>query len=213
MLNVQSFTFNNLHEHTYVIYDETKKCAIIDPGCFTAHEQEELTNFIQQQGLQVTHLINTHCHIDHILGNQYVKDTYGVPLTVHPQEITNLQLAPQYAPKYGFIGYQPAQPDLFIQNGDIVTIGNSHLEVLHLPGHSPGHIALYSKKDAICLVGDILFKGYVGRTDLPGGDYDSLLESICRKLFLLDDSITIYPGHGPATTLGEEKANNFFCKI
>lgn len=213
MLNVQSFTFNTLHEHTYVVYDETKACAIIDPGCFTTQEQTRLHAFIQEQGLQVTQLINTHCHIDHILGNRYIKDTYPVKLTIHPQELTNLQLAAAYAPKYGFMGYQPTEPDLFVQEGDTIPIGNSYLEVLHLPGHSPGHIALYSRKDELCLVGDVLFRGYVGRTDLPGGDYETLLKSIHHKLFSLPNSVTIYPGHGPTTTLGEEKENNPFCKF
>jgi hydroxyacylglutathione hydrolase len=213
MLNVQSFTFNLLQEHTYVVYDETRNCAIIDPGCFEAHEKQQLSDFIREQNLQVTHLINTHCHIDHILGNQYIKDTYAVKLTIHPQEITNLQLAPTYAPRYGIIGYEPTEPDLFVEAGDSISLGNSTLEVLHVPGHSLGHIALYSQKDAICLVGDLLFKGYVGRTDLPGGNYDSLLDSICKKLFPLGDQVTIYPGHGPVTTLGAEKQNNPFCRL
>jgi hydroxyacylglutathione hydrolase len=213
MLNVQCFTFNVLQEHTYVVYDETKNCAIVDPGCFEAHEKQRLSDFIRAQNLQVTHLINTHCHIDHILGNQYIKDSYGVKLTIHPKEITNLQLAPTYAPIYGIIGYEPTEPDLFVEAGDNIIIGNSTLEVLHVPGHSLGHIALYSRKDAICLVGDVLFKGYVGRTDLPGGNYDSLLDSICKKLFPLGDQVTIYPGHGPTSTLGAERQHNPFCRL
>jgi hydroxyacylglutathione hydrolase len=213
MLYVQTFVFNSLAENTYIIYDETKACAIIDPGCYTPNEREVLVEFIKQHQLQVSHLVNTHCHIDHILGNQYIKEQYEVKLTIHPQEITNLQLAPTYAPQYGFIAYQPTKPDIFVQAGDIIHLGNSDLEVLHLPGHAPGHIALYNKQNGICLVGDVLFKGYIGRTDLPGGNYSSLLESIHHQLFLLEDRTTLYPGHGPTTTLGQEKASNPFCKI
>ncbi len=210
MLYVKCFTFNSLQEHTYVVYDETKKCVIIDPGCFSPGEKKALTDFIKDQDLQVTQLINTHCHIDHILGNHYIKQTYSVQLVIHPQETTNLELATIYAPQYGFMGYEPAEPDGFIQEGDCILVGNSQLTVLHVPGHSPGHIALYSQEDAICLVGDVLFRGFIGRTDLPGGDYTTLLHSIHQKLLPLGDQVTIYSGHGPSSKLGIEKETNPF---
>ena len=205
MLQVERFTFNVLEVNTYVVYDATKDCAIIDPGCLTAAEKKRLSSFIKTHGLQVKHLINTHCHIDHILGNRYVKNNYAVQLAIHAQEITNLQLAPSHAPQLGILGYEPTEAAIFLRSGDMIQIGNSNLVVLEVPGHSPGHIALYSQKDQLCLVGDVLFRGAIGRTDLPGGNYDSLIESIYQKLFPLGDQVTVYPGHGLPTTLGQEK--------
>ena len=212
MLTVKRFTFNPLAEHTYVAYDETKSCAIIDPGCLEPHEQKVLSNFIQEQGLHVQHLINTHCHIDHIVGNAYIKRTYAVKLAIHPGELQIFQLASAHAPRYGILGYEPTTADIFVAAGDLIQIGNHQLEVLHVPGHSPGHIALYSAHDKICFVGDVLFKNYVGRTDLLGGDYSILLKSIQEQLFRLDDDVTVYPGHGPKTTIGTEKSNNPFVR-
>jgi hydroxyacylglutathione hydrolase len=213
MLHVQRFTFNQLAEHTYIIYDETKDCIIVDPGCSTVEEEQKLSNFITEQGLRVTHLINTHCHVDHIVGNAYVKRTYAVPLAIHPEEVFMLQWSPRYAPQYGIAYCEPVVADLFLQAGDKVQVGNSQLQVLHVPGHSPGHIALYSAAEQFCLVGDVLFKNYIGRTDLPGGDYEVLMHSIHEQLFLLNDQVTLYPGHGTKTTIGIEKANNPFCKV
>ena len=213
MLKIHSFTFNTLAENTYVVYDATKACAIVDPGCYTQPEQTALSKFIEQQGLQVTHLINTHAHIDHILGNQYVKATYQVKLALHQEEIPWLQTATQYAPSFGFPDYQPAEADIILKTGDSIQLGNTLLKVLHVPGHAPGHIALYSQQDRCCLVGDVLFQGSIGRTDLPGGDHATLLQSIHQQLLPLGDAVVIYPGHGPTTTIGVEKKHNPFCKL
>ena len=213
MLQVHSFTFNALAENTYVIYDATNACAIVDPGCYEQHEQVALSKFIAQQALQVTHLVNTHAHIDHILGNHYVKETYGVKLALHQEELPLLPAAVQYAPCYGFTAYKPAEADMLLAAGDVIQLGNTLLKVLHVPGHSPGHIALYSPQDKLCLSGDVLFQGSIGRSDLPGGDHATLLQSIHQQLFPLGDEVAIYPGHGPATTIGAEKSNNPFCKL
>ena len=212
MLHVQSFTFNTLREHTYVIYDDTRAAAIIDPGCYTQLEREALSTFIAQKGLQVTHLINTHAHIDHILGNQYVKVKYRVKLALHPAEVPILKAASQYAPTYGFPAYIPAKAEVLLNTGATIQLGNTQLKVLHVPGHSPGHIALYCQQDKCCFSGDVLFQGSVGRTDLPGGDLTTLLHSIQHQLYTLDDAVVIYPGHGPTTTIGAEKRYNPFCK-
>lgn len=212
MLQVHSFTFNTLAEHTYVIYDETKACAIIDPGCYEPYEQEALRQFISQQGLQVTHLINTHAHIDHVLGNRYVIDTYGVQLALHPADVPLLQAAITYAPLYGFPAYEPAEATIFLAPGEPLQVGNTQLVLLHVPGHSPGHMALYSPEDRLCLSGDVLFQGGIGRTDLPGGDQATLLQSIHQQLLILGDDVVIYPGHGPTTTIGEEKSHNLFLQ-
>lgn len=213
MLTIQRFTFNFLAEHTYVVYDETKACAIIDPGCFERQERQTLSTFIQAHSLQVTHLINTHCHIDHVLGNQYVKNSYAVKLAIHSQEVPVLQLAATYASQYGIIGYEPTEAAIFLTEGDTIQVGNTQLAVLHVPGHSPGHIALYSREDQLCFVGDILFRGSIGRTDLPGGDHDTLIQSIHQQLFPLGDPVTIYPGHGPTTIIEIEKNSNPFCRL
>jgi hydroxyacylglutathione hydrolase len=211
MLYVQCFTFNALAENTYVIYDKTNACAVVDPGCYELHEQEELSNFIQARALQVVHLINTHAHIDHILGNQYIRETYGVPLALHQQEVPILQAAIEYAPSYGFTAYRPTEAEKLLATGDVIQLGNTLLSILHVPGHSPGHIALYSQRDALCLSGDILFRGAIGRTDLPGSDHKLLLQSIRQQLFSLGDEVVIYPGHGPSTTIGAERKDNLWA--
>jgi hydroxyacylglutathione hydrolase len=214
MLEIKIFTFNPLAEHTYVVYDKkTRECAIIDPGCSTKVEQQQLHHFILTNNLQVVHLINTHCHIDHIVGNAYVKRTYGVALALHPAEKEILALGPIHGPRYGIEGYEPATPDLLLGSGQLIPIGAHVLHILYTPGHSPGHIALYSPVGQFCIVGDTLFKGYIGRTDLPGGDPTTLLKSIHEQLFVLDDAVVLYPGHGPATTVGHEKRHNPFCHL
>jgi hydroxyacylglutathione hydrolase len=213
MLRVQCFTFNAFEENTYVVYDNTRACAIIDPGCYGQHEQETLSAFIEEHALQVVHLVNTHAHIDHIAGNHYVKATYGVRLALHQQEIDTLQAAEQYAATYGFAAYQPIEGEKLLTAGDTIRLGSESLSVLHVPGHSPGHIALYSPQNKLCLCGDVLFKHSIGRTDLPGGNYALLLQSIRQQLFLLGNDTVIYPGHGPTTTIGAEKKNNVFCQV
>ncbi|MCU0318247.1 MAG: MBL fold metallo-hydrolase [Amoebophilaceae bacterium] len=209
MLYVQCFTFNAFAENTYVVYDETNTCVVVDPGCYELHEQEELSNFIQTRALKVAHLVNTHAHIDHILGNQYVRATYGVPLALHHQEVPILRAAIEYAPIYGFTAYRPTEAERLLTAGDVIQLGNTQLSILHVPGHSPGHIALYSQRDALCLSGDVLFRGAIGRTDLPGGDRMLLLQSLHQQLFSLENKVFIYPGHGPSTTIGVEKKDNF----
>lgn len=210
MLHIRSFTFNTLEEKTYVVYDDTQMCVIIDPGCYEAHEWETLRAFIEEQGLQVTHLINTHAHIDHIVGNHYVHAMYRVPLALHRLEVPILHAAIQYATHYGFENYKPVQATKLLEDSDSVSLGNTSLSVLHVPGHSPGHIALYHEQDKVCFSGDVLFRRSIGRTDLLGGDSTLLLQSIRKRLLLLGDDVKIYPGHGPTTTIGEEKRHNPF---
>lgn len=212
MIKIKSFTFNPFMENSYVLYDETKECIIIDPGCYEAHEQQELKSFIEEQELKVVKLVNTHCHIDHVLGNAFVKDTYQVPLILHRIEEEVLRAVKVYAPQYGFAQYQETQADEFLEEGDTLSFGQSELEVLFVPGHAPGHIALVNKAQKICLSGDVLFQGSIGRTDLPGGDMDTLLQSIREKLFVLDEETTVYSGHGPTTTIGFEKKHNPFLQ-
>jgi hydroxyacylglutathione hydrolase len=213
MIEVQSFVFGPFMENTYVLHDDTGACVIIDPGCYEKSEQAQLRQYITEKGLKVEKLLNTHCHIDHVLGNAFVKSTYGVELYLHPKDEATLRAVQTYAPAYGFAQYSPTLPDHYLEDGDIVTFGNSQLEVLFVPGHAPGHIAFYHPAQKFCIAGDVLFYNSIGRTDLPGGDYDTLIDSIHHRLFTLPDDTLVYNGHGDKTTTGFEKRTNPFCAI
>ena len=213
MIKVKSFTFNPFQENTFVLYDESKSCIVIDPGCYENSEKQALTSFISTESLKVEKLINTHCHIDHVLGNKFVKDTYGVELYIHKNDEATLRAVETYAPSYGFPQFEPSRAEKFLEEGDTVKFGNSSLNILYVPGHAPGHIALVSDSDSFCVAGDVLFDGSIGRTDLPGGDFDTLIKSIHEKMFKLSDETVIYCGHGPTTTIGKEKVSNPFCSI
>jgi hydroxyacylglutathione hydrolase len=213
MIKLRSFVFNPLQENTYVLFDETKECVIIDPGCLEREEEEELSNFIQNEELKVTLLLNTHCHIDHVLGNYFVKEKYKAPLLIHPNDLPVLKAVKVYAPSYGIFQYQETEPDGYLKEGETIRFGNQSLRVLFVPGHAPGHVAFYHEADKIVIGGDVLFYNSIGRTDLPGGNFDTLIASIHTVLFKLPDDVTVYPGHGPETTIGFEKRTNPFCAL
>lgn len=213
MLQVHSFVFNPFQENTFVLFDETKECIIIDPGCSDETENGELKSFIESRKLKVKLLLNTHCHIDHVLGNRFVKETFKVNLLIHRVEDAVLKSAEVYAPSYGFHEYQHQPADAFLEEGDIVVVGNQTFEVLFVPGHSPGHVAFYNEENKILIGGDVLFYNSIGRTDLPGGNHHLLINSIHTKLFTLPDNAKVYPGHGPETTIGFEKRTNPFCAL
>lgn len=213
MLQIHSFVFNPLQENTYVLADETKECVIIDPGCYDAEERYELADLIETNGLTVKMLLNTHCHVDHVLGNAFVKETYRTKLYIHPTETAVLQSVKVYAPHYGIFQYAEAEPDAFFQEGETLVFGNQQLQVLFVPGHSPGHVAFYHAAQKVLIGGDVLFRNSIGRTDLPGGNFDTLIHSIHEKLFTLADDVTVYPGHGPETTIGYEKRTNPFVGV
>ena len=213
MLQLQSFVFNPLQENTYVLFDETKECVIIDPGCYEREEQYDLADFIETNELKVVKLLNTHGHVDHVLGNAFVKETYKTKLYIHEQDAATLKAVKVYAPHYGFFQYQEAEPDIYLKEGDPVTFGNQSLDILFVPGHAPGHVAFYHAASKTLIGGDVLFYNSIGRTDLPGGNYDTLINSIQQKFFTLPDEVTVYPGHGPETTIGYEKKTNPFCAL
>jgi hydroxyacylglutathione hydrolase len=212
-MQIQKFEFNPLQENTYVLYDETKECVIVDPGCFEKEERDELAGFIADNDLQVKALWNTHCHVDHVLGNAFVKRAYNVKLYIHRLEDPVLKAVKVYAPNYGFYQYEEAVPDGFFDENTTIGFGNQSLKILFLPGHAPGHVGFYHEQDKTLLGGDVLFYNSIGRTDLPGGNYTTLIQSIHQKLFVLPDDVTVYPGHGPETTIGFEKRTNPFCAI
>jgi glyoxylase-like metal-dependent hydrolase (beta-lactamase superfamily II) len=212
MLTVKKFTFNPIQENTYILHDETRQAIIIDAGCYSKQEQDTVRNYLEKNDLELVLALNTHCHIDHVVGNAWIKQTYGVPLLMHPAEADVLRAVPLYAHLYGFSQYQTSEPDKFIDETQQLHFGNSTLDILFVPGHSVGHLAFYSKEQNCCISGDVLFENSIGRTDLPGGDYDTLVNSIYKVMYKLPDNTLIYSGHGNETTIGREKKYNYFCK-
>ena len=213
MIQIQSFVFNAFQENTYVVFDETNEALVIDPGCYEKDEQEELLEFIESKSLKVVKLLNTHCHIDHVLGNNYIKEKYKVKLYIHQDDEETLKSVEVYAPAYGFAQYTAAQIDAFFDEGDTIEFGNSKFDIVFVPGHAPGHVAFINEEQNICIGGDVLFDGSIGRTDLPGGNFEQLIQSIHQKLFILSNAMVVYPGHGSTTTIGKEKTTNPFCAI
>ena len=206
------FTFNDFYENTYILYDTSKECIIIDPGCNSFEEEARLSHFIEVNNLKPVRMLNTHCHIDHVLGNLFVSNTYGLKLEIHAGEKSVLDSATEVSRMYG-IPYKGA-PKLgsFIEEGSTITFGNSSLEVLYTPGHSPASVSFFNEKEQILIAGDVLFEGSIGRTDLPGGNFETLIQSIKNQYFPLDDAVKVYPGHGPSTTIGKEKQLNPFLQ-
>lgn len=210
MITIQGFTFNLFEENTYILYDETKECVIIDPGCSNKSEQDELSQFINDEGLKPVRLLNTHCHIDHVFGNSYVAKKYNLGLEIHKDDLQTLHSLPQVSILYGLNAEESVEPASFLNEGDKISFGNSSLDILFTPGHSPGSICFVSHPDKFIIGGDVLFYGSIGRTDLPGGDHEALISNIKTKLFLLDDDYAVFSGHGQETTIGFEKKNNPF---
>lgn len=213
MLTVTNFEFNPFQENTYLLYDETGACVVVDPGCYEKEEEQELVDYITAAKLDVVMILNTHCHIDHVLGNAFVKERFKVPLYIHEIEVPYLRAVASYATNYGFFQYRETSPDGFLTESNDITFGDQTLKVLFTPGHSPGHVVFYHAESQQLLGGDVLFYNSIGRTDLPGGNGPTLIESIHQKLFTLPDEVTVYPGHGPKTTIGFEKMTNPFCAI
>jgi glyoxylase-like metal-dependent hydrolase (beta-lactamase superfamily II) len=205
------FTFNPFQENTYLVFDETKECAIIDPGCFEAHERIELDKFIQDNELKPVRLINTHCHLDHVFGNAFVSRTWELELEIHRGELPVLEAVPQIAKFYGMpSGELSPAPGRFIEEGEVIAFGNTKMEAILTPGHSPASLSFFIREGGLLIAGDVLFREGIGRTDLPGGDYDTLIASINDKLLPLGDDVKVFPGHGPSTTIGHERRHNPF---
>jgi glyoxylase-like metal-dependent hydrolase (beta-lactamase superfamily II) len=208
MASIQSFVNNPYQENTYILYDDSLECVIIDPGMYTATEQNTVVNFIKANNLKPVLLLNTHCHIDHVLGNKFVFEQYGLKPKFHIGESEVLEAVIAYAPAMGF-RYEPSPlPDEYLPETGTISFGNTELQLIFAPGHSPAHLCFYDKDASLLVGGDVLFKGSIGRTDLPGGSYSLLLKNIKEKLFSLPDDCTVYPGHGPETTIGYEKQHN-----
>lgn len=210
MAKVQSFVNNPYQENTYIVYDESGECAIIDPGMETASEQNIVVNFIRKNNLKPVLLLNTHCHIDHVLGNKFIFDQYGLKPRFHEGEQLVMDAIPGYAPAMGIRYELSPLPDEYLPETGTLTFGNTTLHLIFAPGHSPAHLCFYDKETNILMGGDVLFRGSIGRSDLPGGNFTQLIDNIEQKLLLLPDDCIVYPGHGPDTTIGYEKITNPF---
>ena len=211
MLKIKSFTFNAFQENMYILIDEvSKECIIIDPGCNNTQEENELINYIESNGLQPKRLINTHCHIDHVLGNQLISDKYNLTLEAHELEKPVLGMCQQVGSMYGIPYKGSPEISTFHHDGDVFSFTGIEIQILFTPGHSPGSICLYLKEQNELIGGDVLFQGSIGRTDLPGGDHATLIGSIMTKLMPLPDETIVYSGHGPSTTIGRERVSNPF---
>lgn len=208
MLTVVPFTFNPVQENTYILYNGLKDCCIIDPGCYFPEEREKLRSFITENGLKPVLLLNTHCHLDHVFGNKFVHETWGLNLHLHPLEKQLLDFAPQSGERWQLPFDNYEGPLVYLEPGKNISLGEDELEVRFTPGHSPGSVSFYSATDGFLISGDVLFRGSVGRTDLPGGDFNVLEHSIRTQLYPLPDTTKVFSGHGPATSIGFEKANN-----
>lgn len=210
MIHIEKFVFNPFRENTYILSDSTGQCIIIDAGCQEKTEKEELIGYISSGGLKPVSLVNTHCHIDHILGVAFLAGHYGIPFYIHADEKALLTHSRNQAELFGLSLEDPPEPAGFLEEGGKLEIGEYRMDIIHIPGHSPGGILFHSPEQKILIAGDVLFSQSIGRTDLPGGDYDGLVTGIREKLMVLDPETVVYPGHGTHTTIGEEKSMNPF---
>ncbi|HRH69806.1 MAG TPA: MBL fold metallo-hydrolase [Flavobacteriales bacterium] len=211
MLRIAKFTFNPFQENTYVLHDG-KQAIVIDPGCWNGQEERELETYLTDNALTPVRLVLTHGHIDHILGCAWMHKKYGLLPQIHLKDLPTLKSGERAANMYGIPYNVSPDPEVYLTEGGTVQLGDHRLEILWVPGHAPGHIALHCAAQHFVISGDVLFLNSIGRTDLPGGDTDTLLRSIRDQLFPLGDDVTVYSGHGPETTIGREKRNNPFLR-
>ena len=211
MMKIHKFTFNPFYENTYLIWDEqTLASAVIDPGMLEEFEEEEIKTFISTNSLKIEYLINTHCHIDHLLGARFIKEEYNPRYLIPEKDIPLFNNASTQAEMFGMTIKELPDYDNFLSEEEDLVIGNEMVKCLFTPGHSPGEFCLHSEKSNFCITGDVLFNESIGRTDLYGGNYDVLIDSIRKKLLILHDDVMIYPGHGDNSTIGYEKTHNQF---
>lgn len=212
MIHVTAFGLNPFQENTYLLWNEKNNAIIIDPGCYFTAEEETLQTFIESHGLKPVQLINTHCHIDHVFGLKWAAKKYALELFIHPKEEQVLQFAPASGLMWGLSFNAYTGPLHFIEHGDIIQLDEDKLRVILTPGHSPGSVCFYCEAQNFLIGGDVLFLESIGRTDLPGGNHQQLLQSIQEQLFVLPEKTIVYPGHGPQTFIGHEKKYNPFLE-
>jgi glyoxylase-like metal-dependent hydrolase (beta-lactamase superfamily II) len=210
MINIKSFVCNPYQENSYLLYDDSLECAIIDPGMYDGDEQNRVLKFIAEKNLKPVLLLNTHCHIDHVLGNRFIHDTYGLLPQFHQGEQAVLNAVVSYAPQMGIRYDVSPLPETYLSETGTVSFGESKLNLIFCPGHSPAHLCFHNQENKILIGGDVLFYQSIGRTDLPGGNHDQLITNIREKIFALEDDCRVYPGHGQSTMIGYEKQFNPF---
>jgi glyoxylase-like metal-dependent hydrolase (beta-lactamase superfamily II) len=210
-MKIYKLVFSPIEVNTYILVDDSGDCAIIDCGCYDRTEFEELTTFIEEKGIKPVLLLNTHSHLDHVFGNKFILEKYGLRTYASELDEMNRKSAPQHAMMFGLSMEEPPAPEVFISDNQVITFGSVKLVSLLVPGHTTGSIAFYSEADKCVFTGDALFAGSIGRTDLPGGNYEALINSIRNKLFVLPPATVVYPGHGQKTTIENEiKTNPYF---
>ena len=210
MIQIKKFTFNPVQENTFVLYDETGECVIVDAGCYFENEQEELSLFISDRKLNPVKLVNTHCHFDHILGVTFCRAQYNIPFFAHKADEFLIEDAVSHGDMFG-VPVEPIDPpDHYLEEGQQLEFGSSSLEILHVPGHAPGSLVFYQPNQKFMIAGDVLFYGSIGRTDLPQGSFEQLTSNIKSKLLVLPEETVVYSGHGPETSIGFEKKHNPF---
>ncbi|MBZ0199842.1 MAG: MBL fold metallo-hydrolase [Ignavibacteriaceae bacterium] len=211
MIKLKRFVFNPFAENTFLLWDEeTRETMIVDPGCSNRTEENELESFIFANKLLVKFLINTHCHIDHIIGCKFIADKYKPVYLIPKEDEPLLQNGKTQAAMFGIKLNEPPKPDDYLSEDKVLFLGSTSPKLLFTPGHTPGEYCLYFGEEKLCLTGDVLFQGSVGRTDLWGADTVALMNSIRTKLYTLPDDVVIYPGHGETSTIGDEKKSNPF---
>jgi glyoxylase-like metal-dependent hydrolase (beta-lactamase superfamily II) len=207
---IHCLTFNPFQENTYVVAAPDGSCVVVDPGCYGRRDELTLEALIEREGLRPVRLLNTHAHLDHILGNAFVAQRWELLPEVHRNDLDLLRSGPVYSEAWGIRLAPSPEPAAFLTEGDVIEFGGVRLHVLFTPGHCPGHVVFYNEAEGYVIGGDVLFQRSIGRTDLPGGNPAQLLESIRTQLFTLPEGTVVWPGHGPETTIGEEKAENPF---
>lgn len=213
MLHIKTFEFNMLPVNTYVVWDETKEAVVIDCGCYYEAEQEEFARFIQDNGLTIVRLVDTHLHFDHIFGNPFMWRTFGIKAEAHEADLPWLNQVTERIHAFGIRDCDAPVPlKNHLDEGDIIAFGHHAFTILHVPGHSLGSLCFYCKEENILFTGDALFRFSIGRTDLGGGGEEMLVRNIREKLLVLPEETKIYPGHGPASTIGDEKRYNIYIR-
>lgn len=211
MVHIKQFEFSPFQENTYLLYTDDKSCWIIDPGCYFSEEKQELKTFIASNELKVERLLLTHCHLDHVFGNAFIHQEYGVSPEYHKLDEPTMKMAPISASMYNIPGFETSPaPKSYLKEGDALKLGNENFEIRFCPGHAPGHVVFIHHNQKIIIGGDVIFKESIGRTDLPGGNHATLIQSIEEQIFTLSEDYTIYSGHGDTTTVGHEKKHNPF---
>jgi glyoxylase-like metal-dependent hydrolase (beta-lactamase superfamily II) len=212
MIQIRPFVNNDFQVNSYLLWDDSGECLIVDPAFYSPEEQQHLLALLRENALQLTGMLNTHCHVDHILGVQYIREQFNLPFRAHAQEQKIVDNVPLMGDLFGWKVAPIGDIDEPVGDGDQITVGKYSLHCLLIPGHSPGSLAFYSPEGEFVITGDALFQGSIGRTDLPGGDYDTLMQSIAQRLLVLPPQTRIFPGHGPSSTIGREKEENPFLR-